>query len=278
MRLTGLVAGTLFTLLCGQAVAQFFSDEQVCLSLKQSAQGLYLAYPDGVRPVAREMNYNPSARFYFVTQPTGPDEGVWHIRTETIATAHTGTDQAFVYRAPAYTRCAMKLGYGPSPAFEGNDRFVELNRYADHHAPADGRWPLNQETGGLDKYFHLMIEDDQSKTGCIATDDSKVFDLWAVYGFDGVVRTKSRMARLHFVSPAEAQQIGSPKYDGLSSEIVYHGGSEPACFSFSGPIPTNSAAVQNSMSWGPIETSILIKRLKGRHVSATLNQSVRWTQ
>jgi hypothetical protein len=262
-----------------------YSDEFICKKLtERPVTGLFIGYQDGETPTRVNgvpPQYSLNVRFYFLPGGTPREEGVWHIRTQTATEAVRGTDQVFVYRPRVETRCSRRArdtggaisgNRGVWPEFDSNDRLIGLNRYAEHHAPEDKRWDLKQEKYfGLGVHFHMSIQDGIARDGCVKTDDPAVFtDLWSVYGFEGVSRSKSRTARtLTLFGPASAQDLSAPRHDGLSSELRYHDSSDPACFGFSAPL------------WGggsPAVTTIRIKQLRGRNVSTIFNRTVTWAQ
>lgn len=283
------LVGLLMTCLSQPLAAQTFDDTAVCNRIALSYRsGLYIAYPSGSRALLRlegralcasdgsfcaarvngDNTYEPVSRFYYLpgAKPR-VEEGVWHIRTQTEALKLEGADFAFVSRpALKSTRCSPNT---PLSAFSGSENFVNLNRYIDYHVGIGHETPTDL---GLDNSFHFAIQD--SVIPCVKTNDTKIFkDLRALYGFENVRRTEQRVARW-FSAPAIAAPI-PVQYAGLSSEFAYQDDTELACFGFAAPIPTMSGVSANN-TWKPSRTSIVIKRLKGRHVTQAFRDTIVW--
>src|SRR5438046_6801980 len=110
------VVAVLLLQLCGSALA--YDDTAMCSSLRgNGASGLYLAYP-AFSPartklasrwtcdpasgfcwirIGQEIPFDEGARFYFVPEPIPrTEEGVWHVRTQTMARNLAGADQAYL--------------------------------------------------------------------------------------------------------------------------------------------------------------------------------------
>jgi hypothetical protein len=266
-----------------QALAQFLDDNAMCRALQRASIGLYIGYPatwataSTLKPVNGWTDYDSRAHFYYVADLAPREEGVWHIRTQTKARARRGADHAFVYRPAVDTRCSRKLQQ-PLQELPTDERVMDLNRYALHHGPSEGGWGYRAETGGLATHFHFKIEDAKAARGCLATDDRAALgDLWRIYGFEGVKRTRSQqVARWEPLPSAHAQALPAPNYDGLSSEFRYYDGPGKACFSFGAPFPTNSAAYGTQNTWGPEQTKITIKQFRGRNISVVFDSTVKW--
>jgi hypothetical protein len=265
------------------ASAQMLDDTAVCNRLTETSQaGLFIAYSSFsanctadkpfclVRSNASNV-YDPSSRFYYVPSRIGrSEEGVWHIRTQTRARNVRGADAAFVYRPAIRTKCSPDASLD---AFVGNNRFVGLNRYGDHHGAPDD--PVRRDPG-LARYFHFQVQDPPGTRNCIATDDRTVFrDLKSIYGFEGVVRTEQKTASwFSFVGTATADV--ATDYAGLSSEFAYKADSDRACFGFSAPVPTRSTGFDPNTNWQPTSTAIVIKRIRGQSVINEPRYSVIW--
>lgn len=271
--------------LCGQSFA--IEDLAVCTKLRSSgARGLYVAYPN-FSPGALKLGqagscegstdfcvakagrnpFDDNARFYYVAAPIPrSEEGVWHIRTQTLARNLDGADQAYLARPAVTTRCSPTQ---PLEGFPGGGGYVATNDYIDHHA---GNGRFDRQIGRL---FHFSIQD-QPGSQCIATDDPRFGNLNSIYGFEGVERRQKRISRLFsFSGTANA----ATAYAGLSSEFAYHDRPETPCFGFAAPRPTRSEYLGASIDWKPYLTTIWIKRLRGREVTAVggASQSVSWT-
>jgi hypothetical protein len=213
-----------------------------------------------------------NARFFYVPSlEVEKDEGVWHIRTQTRARSLSGADLAYVYRPGYRTRCS---GDQSLLFFDDQHQIMPLRRYVDHHA--DPGSDLRADPRGLGEHFHLRIQDASWPTGCVNTDNRKAFGrLKTIYGFDEVERTEAKVATyLGFSTTAQAAR--APRFAGLSSEFAYHNAQTSACFGFAAPRPTVSTAA-SSNDWGPTETEIVIKRLRGRSISRVLEQTVTWS-
>jgi hypothetical protein len=276
--------------ICSQqaAVAQPVSDRQACATILaksrsghffKSGAGLYISYRGTAEPMligATPVPYRPDARLYFV--PSGRAflvgnraEGVWHIRTQTTAANASGADMALVYRPPVITRCSRGL---PLPAFDSNHLFTPLNSYIDHHPSPD---EPSRPDPSLSKYFHFRIQDPTQPDGCVQTDNRQVFrNLKDIYGFKAVIRTEEQVAQwLTFAPSVKAAE--ATDYAGLSSEFAYLYRAEPACFGFTVPVPTKSWGI-SAHDWIPLQTSIVIKRLRGRAVLPVAHKSITWTR
>jgi hypothetical protein len=265
------------------ASAQMLDDTAICSRLTEMSQaGLFIAYSSFSANCAVDkpfclvrLNgnnfYDPSSRFYFVpSRIARSEESVWHIRTQTRARNVRGADTAFVSRPAVRTRCSPDA---PLDAFVGDNRFVGLNRYSDHHGgPKD---PVRRDPG-LARYFHLQVQDPPGTRNCIATDDRTIFrDLKSIYGFEGVIRTEQKTASwLSFVGTATADI--ATDYAGLSSEFAYKADSDRACFGFSTPVPTRSGGFDPNMNWQPTSTTIVIKRIRGQSVISEPKYWVTW--
>ncbi len=286
------ISALLSVQLCGSALA--LDDGAVCGNLRtMRASGLYLAYPT-FSPAAAKLGeqktcdslggfclvkagrgnlFDDSARFYYVPAPIPrAEEGVWHIRTQTMARNLDGADQAYLARPAVTTRCSPTQLL---ESFSNGAGYVTVNDYIDHHAGSGEARP-SPEIGRL---FHFKIQDPPGGPACIGTDDRRAFkDLSAIYGFDDVVRKQKRLSRLlSFVGPAAA---ATTAYAGLSSEFAYYDQPEPPCFGFAAPKPTRTEYLGQSIDWKPYLTTIWIKRLRGREVSIVggVPLSVSWTQ
>ena len=260
-------------------------DGLVCRQLVQLARsGLYIAHEGGriARVEGGPVNYDPDARFYYLPGRSNnrvSKERVWHVRTQTRARAAPSADTAVVYRPPVTTQCSNGRRLF---AFNVDERFVSLRRYIDHHAAVGGR-----TDAGLRDYFHLKIRDPGSNQ-CVRTDDRSVYgNLETIYAFDGVVRTQPKVARA-FTFTRSAYAAVATGFASLSSEFAHRSGDGPACFGFSGPLPTypvsgffasrDRLARQAAKKWQPTTTSIVIKQLDGRHVSQVVNTTVAWSR
>jgi len=286
--------------------AEAQSNGNACSSILRAVRaGLYVSYPSGRitminsssgRAAAdggreEDVPYDPDAELYFVPGSgshlfVSGEEGVWHVRTQTQATAASGADQALVYRPSVVTRCSNGSALA---AFDENDRLVSLRRYVDHHAPPEGDY---RRDTGLGQYFHFQIEDPGNPKHCIPTDDrSGGRNTAEIFGFEGVTRTQQRVAQyLSFVGSAYAQVATA--YAGLSSEFAYHNAPEPACLRFTIPLPTNSVNNRSFFSfsgptnealarmaareWNPVRTSVMIKQLRGRQTFVVYSTGIRW--
>ena len=234
-----------------------------------------------------EARYNISLAVVFISfrqavrnWATRGNEGVWHVRTETRATSAPRADAIYVYRAGVITRCSPTT---PLSEYSQDERFVDINRYIDYHAPNNnGRDP----NPGLNRNFHFQIED-TSTGSCIRTDDRSIYgNLADVYGFPDISRAETVTAfegATSVVSPVLAAKVA---YQGLSSEFAYRDGDNTRCFAFTAPIPTGvpggwfysrfAAAQDAAQKWRPVNTLIVIKRLLGRKVMEVVNRNVPW--
>jgi hypothetical protein len=266
-------------------------DAIVCEALRASPPGLYVVYPTSAgapNPIRNgPIKYDPDARFYFV-HASKRSEGVWHVRTQTTARAARDADEAIVYRAALQTSCRPT----PFEAFDKDSRYVSLNAYIDHHAPPA---ESPREHAGIARNFHFEAPA-HDEPGCFRTDDRRVLgpNLLKVYGFEGVVRRGSRVARAARVG-GEAVAATSERlqelrrFAGLSSELTYSSGSGSACFSFSAPLPTSSSlrsqllswyrdtdARRAAQDWGPLTTEIVVKQVRGRNIAEITRRVVTW--
>src|SRR6202020_3138069 len=97
------------------------------------------------------------------------EEGVWHIKTQTLAAAAPRANKVYVNRPQIVSRCSAGATL---PNFDRNDRFVELKRYIDYHAPNRSRERERQ----LHDYFHFKMQDPDTGdcSAGIWTDDSNL--------------------------------------------------------------------------------------------------------
>ncbi len=274
----------------GSASGQQIDDELNCRALAKP--GLYyLTYPEGGSPViipvnAASIRYQANSRFYFLTSPRAqllPEggEAVWHIRTQTRASAAPAANTVYVYRPAITTQCSPTA----LPEYPPDQRFVEINRYIDYHAPNNnGRQP----NPGLHEYFHFA-QRDVSTGRCIRTDDRNVYgNLADVYGFPDISRTDTQTIAENRMSISSTAFAARSRYQGLSSEFAYRGGSSTRCFAFTAPLPTGpvthgwfaspySAALEAARNWHPVSTLVVVKRLRGGKVLEVISQNIRWT-
>jgi hypothetical protein len=269
--------------MCGSAVA--YDDAAVCGSLRGSgASGLYLAYPAfspaAARLTARTCDsavgfcwtragqgipFDDGARFYFVPEAIPrAEEGVWHVRTQTMARNLEGADRAYLARPGITTRCSPTR---PWDSFANGAGYVSTDDYIDHH---DGR-----SIEDIGTKFHFQIQDTPS-TACIRTDGRAFGNLNRMYGFEDVARRQRFVSGL-FSFAGTAEAATTTRYAGLSSEFAYYDRSEPPCFGFAAPRPTRTEYLGQSIDWKPYLTKIWIKRLRGRDVRALAPISVSWT-
>ena len=268
------------------AASQTFNDQSICTAIGRP--GLYYVptRPDlKITPVdAGSLVYDSGARFVLITAPSNPGrspdyEGVWHIRTQTIARQSNRANKAYVYRAPVKTRCSD----GVLPDFASGDRLVNLNIYLDHHL-SDPRNP-RPKTYELSRRFHMPIKD-VADGSCVMTDNEREFDVAGTYGFTGVDRSDGSFE----VATSLTQRAYAAKtnYQGLSSELAYRDSPSGACVSFSVPIPTGPVprsgwfsnayddALQAASSWKPTSTLLVVKRLEGRRVIHVKSSTINW--
>jgi hypothetical protein len=270
------------------AVAQYFDDNTNCASLTQS--GLYYySSENGAAVLTRvgngQLRYQANSRFYFVAPPraqigTQGEENVWHIRTQTQASAAPRASTVYVYRPSVVTRCSAGTAL---PEFSPDDRFVEINRYIDYHAADNNREP----DPGLQRYFHLQVQDLQSGA-CIRTDDRAAYgNIETIYGFPDIRRTETQTAVESGTSLSTPVRAGHVQYQGLSSEFAYRDGAGNRCFAFTAPLPTGvaarsfwssryAAAMDAAGTWRPVSTLVVIKRLRGRRVTDVMDATVHW--
>ena len=266
-------------------------DGLVCEALKASPPGLYVVYPTSAgapHPITNgRIKYDPDARFYFV-HASKRSEGVWHVRTQTTARAARDADEAIVYRPALQTSCRQT----PFEAFDKDSRYISLNAYIDHHAPPE---ESPREHAGLARNFHFEAPA-HDEPRCFRTDDRDVLgsNLLKIYGFEGVVRRGSRVARATRVGgeavAATSERVRElRRFAGLSSELTYNSGSGSACFGFSAPLPTSSNlrsqlltwyrdtdARRAAQDWGPLTTEIVIKQVRGRNIAEIARRTLIW--
>ena len=277
------VVAVLLLQLCGSALA--YDDTAMCSSLRgNGASGLYLAYP-AFSPartklasrwtcdpasgfcwirIGQEIPFDEGARFYFVPEPIPrTEEGVWHVRTQTMARNLAGADQAYLARPGIATRCLTTRSWD---SFDNGGGYISTDDYIDHH----DRRPIED----IGNKFHFRIEDTPS-TNCIRTDGRAFGDLNRMYGFEEVARRRRYTSSLFSV--AGTAEAAPTRYAGLSSEFAYYDRSEPACFGFAAPKPTRTGYLNQNLDWKPYLTKIWIKRLRGRDVRALAPVSVSWT-
>lgn len=280
------VFGT-FLLTCS-AAAQSLDDDAVCRRLTRGdyRTGLYIVYPAGSpalyhiqdRALCSEDGlfcgaavngdniYMPRSRFYFLPQPKiRNEEGVWHVRTQTLATNLSGADRAYVYRPPLNsTRCSKDKAL---PSFTEEQSLMPISRYRNHHPPLGAGRPPDP---GFARAFHLQIEDRPSS--CVNSDDEKVYgDLDKLYNFEGVQPRPQAWARAVSTS-AYAEPV---VYAGLSAEFAYQDNDKPLCFGFNAPIPTAGGESAEG-GWSPRSTLVVIKRLVRRTVMQDYRQTITW--
>jgi hypothetical protein len=273
----------------GQAQAQSLDNEQICPGLQKP--GLYYVYADAGQIVSRQvgsgrLRYSVNSRFYYVPRAQASfagrnDEGVWHIRTQTVAADAPRANEAYVYRQPIVSRCS---GGVPLFAFSSNERFVPLNRYVDYHAPKrNGR----EQEPQLRDYFHFKMQNPENgdcATG-IRTDAANLSgSLEDIYAFKTVKRedtpTSYEVATTLF-GPAVAlptKELTS-RYQGLTSEFAYRYTAGNSCVSFSPPLPTGAGslnAISAAAVWKPKTTSVVLKRFRGRNVVELVSKVISW--
>jgi len=230
--------------------------------------------------------YDRAARFVFTT-PTEVSsrppryEGVWHVRTQTIAREAAKANKAHVYRAPARTRC------GVMPDLPLEERLVSLGAYLDHHL-SDPKRP-RPRLPSLSRGLHLTIQD-PTDGACVATDDRREFDVTNIYGFSDVKRTAVTTDFENYFSAAgtAVADDGRASYHSLSSQFAYRETPAGACISFEAPIPTGPVqsagfwssayddAFEAAARWKPSSTLIVLKRLEGRRTVNVISKSIRW--
>jgi hypothetical protein len=268
------------------ASAQTYNDQSICTAIGRP--GLYYVptRPDlKITPVgAGSLVYDSGAKFVLITAPSNPSrspdyEGVWHIRTQTIARQSNRANKAYVYRAPVRTRCSD----GVLPDFSPGDRLVNLNIYLDHHL-SDPRNP-RPKAYELSRRFHMPIKD-VADGSCVMTDNEREFNVAGTYGFTDIDRGDGSFE----VATSLTQRAYAAKtiYQGLSSELAYRESPNGACVSFSVPIPTGPVprsgwfsnayddALQAASSWKPTSTLLVVKRLEGRRVIHVKSSTINW--
>jgi hypothetical protein len=291
MRLS-LCAGILGLMLLpgGDAMAQA-QDRAICdrITRESYQNGLYVAYPSGspaiyhlqklkkrticsddgqycAVPVNGDNVFASGSRFYFLPKPRDRDEeGVWHVRTQTIAKDLRGADRAYVYRPPlGSTRCSKRNAL---PSFDQQQSSMPISRYHNHHPRYGGGRPPDR---GMSDAFHLQIEDKPSS--CVDTDNERVYgDLHKLYNFENVTPPPENWAKVVSTS-AHAEQV---PYAGLSAEFAYQDNEKPLCFGFSAPKPTGKNEVAEGM-WIPLSTLVVIKRFVRRSIRQDYREDVTW--
>ncbi len=272
------------------AVAQYIDDAANCNALTHPGLYYYSASNTGAvltRVGSGALQYRANSRFYFVPSGrvqlgTQSEENVWHIRTQTRASAAPKANTVYVYRPGVVTRCSAGM---PLAEFSPDDRFVEINRYIDYHSPAySGREP----DPGLQRYFHFQVQDAQSGA-CVRTDDRTAYgNIETIYGFPDIKRSETLTAFESATSLSTPVLAASRQYQGLSSEFSYREGTNNRCFAFTAPIPTGvgarwwwssryAAAMEAAGTWHPLSTLVVIKRLRGRRVTDVMNSTIHWT-
>lgn len=281
-------------MMASQAHAQLLDNEQLCSGLQKP--GLFYVYVEGDgRIVSREvgsgkLRYRVNSRFYYVPRARASfsersGEGVWHIRTQTVAAAAPRANRAYVYRPPIASRCS---GGVPLLAFEPDDRLVELNRYVDYHAPnRNGREQERQ----LRDYFHFKMQNPENGDCVTGIRTDELGNLEDIYAFKTVKRedtpTPFEVAS-SFSGPAVAlpsKELTS-RYQGLSSEFAYRPTAGISCVSFSPPLPTGPVprtgwnaeanAINAAAVWKPKATSVVLKRFRGRKVIELVSKVIDW--
>jgi hypothetical protein len=288
MRMKLAVAVLLLSASVGSVVAQNFDEQAICAAINKP--GLFYARsqpPYQYSPVnGAPLSYDRDARFVLITAPVPPRqgrdyEGVWHVRTQTIAELSKRANKAYVYRPPVRTRCSR----GELPAFEGGDRLVTLTAYLDHHL-SDPDHP-RQKVYRLTRRFHMPIQD-VAANDCVWTDNDKAFDLNGTYGFTDVNRRDLDSAFEVATTVVPRAYASSSSYQGLSSEFAYRDTPNGVCVSFASPIPTGPVprggwfsnayddAMQAAAGWKPKSTLLVIKRLEGRQVIPLTSKTITW--
>jgi hypothetical protein len=288
MRMTLAIAALLLPIFTGTVVAQTFEEQAMCAAIGRP--GLFYArsrLPYQFWPVnGTALAYDRDARFVLITAPAPQRqdrdyEGVWHVRTQTIAELSKRANKAHVYRPAVKTRCSRDV----LPAFERGDRLVTLTAYLDHHSSEPGH--PRQKDYDLTRRFHMPIED-VAAGDCVWTDDDKAFDLNGTYGFSDVNRRELDSAfevATTLVRPAFASSVS---FQGLSSQFAYRDAPNGACVTFASPIPTGPVprsgwfsnayddALQAASGWKPKSTLLVIKRLEGRRVVPVASKTIYW--
>ncbi|WP_271571540.1 hypothetical protein [Bradyrhizobium sp. CCBAU 11386] len=288
MRMKLFVAALLLPVSAGPIFAQTFDEQAICAAINKP--GLFYARsqpPYQYSPVnGMPLSYDRDARFVLITTPVLPRpgrdyEGVWHVRTQTIAELSKRANKAHIYRPPVKTRCSRDV----LPAFEGGDRLVTLTAYLDHHL-SDPNHP-RQKNYDLTRRFHMPVEDVAARD-CVWTDDERAYDLRDTYSFSDVSRRdldSGFEAAMTIVPRAYASSVS---YQGLSSEFAYRDTPNGACVSFASPIPTGPVprggwfsnayddAMQAAAAWKPKSTLLVIKRVEGRRVIPVTSKTITW--
>jgi len=288
MRMKLFVAALLLPVSAGPIVAQTFDEQAICSAVNKPglfyarSQPPYQFWPVNGTPLA----YDRDARFVLITTPVpsrqGRDyEGVWHVRSQTVAELSKRANKAYVYRPPVKTRCSRDV----LPAFEGGDRLVTLTAYLDHHL-SDPDHP-RQKNYDLTRRFHMPIQD-VAANDCVWTDDDKAFDLKDTYGFSDINRRDLDSA-FEVATTVVPRAYGlTVSYQGLSSQFAYRDTPNGVCVSFASPIPTGPVprggwfsnayddAMQAAAAWKPKSTLLVIKRLEGRRVVPVTSKTIVW--
>lgn len=281
------LAAFLLPVSAGLALAQTFEEQAICAAINKPglfyarSQPPYQHWPVNGTP----LSYDRDARFVLITAATPPRrdreyEGVWHVRTQTVAELSKRANKAHVYRPPVKTRCSRDV----LPAFEAGDQLVTLTGYLDHHL-SDPSHPRAKDYE-LSRRFHMPIED-VAAGNCVWTDDDRNFDVNAVYGFSDVNRRELDSA-FEVATTLTRRAFASPvSYQGLSSQFAYRDAPNGACVSFASPIPTGPVprgwfsnayddAMQAAAGWKPKSTLIVVKRLEGRRVVPVTSRTITW--
>jgi hypothetical protein len=273
------VGAMVMALLVLPARAGDLIDSEMCRNLVQENQlGLTIAYlpPLGSRKVLLRNDHEPTpysqlARLYFVAGESGRPmiagkASAWHVRTQTTARAQLSANDVLVYRPSVSNGCSDNSILN---AFDLNSRFVEINRYIDHHSDFDRR-----EDTGLSTNFHFALPKNPQSKDCYHTDDPRyVGSLQEQYGFKGLTRKSGRLARRTSIArSAEAGQEITQA--GLSSELAYIAAGDAVCFPITVPLPTQSSlasrvfwfirdseARRQALTWEPDRTLVVIHRV-----------------
>lgn len=287
MRMKLAVAALLLPVSAGPIFAQTFDEQAICAAINRPGlfyartQPPYQAWPVNGTPLA----YDRDARFVLITAPAPPRqrrdyEGVWHVRTQTIAELSKRANKAYVYRPPVKTRCSKDV----LPAFEGGDRLVTLTAYLDHHLSDPGH--PRQKDYNLTRRFHMPIED-VAAGNCVSTDDDRAFDK-DTYSFSDVNRRDLDSGFEVATTLVQRAYASSVSYQGLSSQFAYRDTPGGACVSFASPIPTGPVprggwfsnayddAMQAAAGWKPKSTLLVIKRIEGRRVVPVTSKTIYW--
>jgi hypothetical protein len=281
------LAVSLLIVSAGVVFAQTFEEQAICAAINKP--GLFYARnqpPYQHRPVnGTPLSYDRDARLVLITTSARPRrereyEGVWHVRTQTVAELSKRANKAHVYRPPVRTRCSRDV----LPAFEGGDRLVALTGYLDHHL-SDPSHP-RQKDYDLSRRFHMPIED-VAAGDCVWSDDDRSFDVNALYGFSDINRRDLDSAFEVATTLSRRAFASSVSYQGLSSQFAYRDTPNSACVSFASPIPTGPVqrswfsnayddALEAAAIWKPKSTLLVIKRLEGRRVVPVMSKTITW--